>query len=103
MGDDRDFHSLEGFLTRVPAIQAPIGKGRDDKGRWWMKFGIDTQHALAWTVVQELGHVLNYLSINERLPTRSCPYHRRLTSTADPGNSCRGSLNAMTQRSSPER
>ena len=36
---------------------------------WWVKFGIDIANPLAWHVVQELGHVLNYVSIEERLPT----------------------------------
>jgi hypothetical protein len=72
MGDDRDFQSLERFLTRVPAIHTPIGTGRSDGG-WWVKFGIAIEHPLAWHVVQELGHVLNYLSLNERLPTRFMP------------------------------
>jgi hypothetical protein len=34
-----------------------------------VKFGIDVLHPLAWRTVQELGYELNYLSINERLPT----------------------------------
>jgi hypothetical protein len=28
---------------------------------------------MAWRIVQELGHVLNYLSLNERLPTVFMP------------------------------
>ena len=35
---------------------------------WWVKFTIDIHHQLAWHVVQEIGHVVNYLSLNERLP-----------------------------------
>jgi hypothetical protein len=73
MGDDRDFTSLLAFLARVPAIEASIGKGKTNDGRWWVKFSIDTQHALAWHVVQEFAHVLNYVSVNERLPTRFIP------------------------------
>ncbi len=34
---------------------------------------IDLDHHLAWRVVQELGHVLKYLSINDRLPTVFMP------------------------------
>jgi hypothetical protein len=34
-----------------------------------VKFSIDVFHPSAWRTVQELGHVLNYVSINERLPT----------------------------------
>lgn len=73
MGDDRDFHSLISYLESIPAISGDIGKGRFDGGNWWVKFGIDINHPLAWNVVQELGHVLNYLSINERLPTIFMP------------------------------
>jgi len=38
-----------------------------------VKFSIDLDHPLAWNVVQELGHVLNYLSVGERLPTVFMP------------------------------
>jgi hypothetical protein len=38
-----------------------------------VKFSIETTHPLAWRVVQELGHVLNYLSPDERLPTLFMP------------------------------
>lgn len=68
-----DFRALEGFLKRVPAIQTPIGKGVFPNGCWWVKFGIDIRHRLAWKVVQELGFVFNYLSLDERLPTVFMP------------------------------
>ena len=71
--DDRAFTKLLEFLDRVPAVQGPIGKGADEKGRWWVKFSIDIGHALAWHTVQELGHVLNLLSLEERLPTSFHP------------------------------
>ena len=63
-----DFTPLETFLRRVPSIIGPIGKARED-GMWWVKFAIDIEHDLAWRVVQEFGHVLNYVSLDERLPT----------------------------------
>ena len=51
-------------------MQKPISFGDDDDdGLWWIKFSLDIEHSLAWHVVQELGHVINYLSLNERLPT----------------------------------
>lgn len=71
--DDRAFTKLLEFLDRVPAVQGPIGKGADEEGRWWVKFSIDIGHALAWHTVQELGHVLNLLSLEERLPTSFLP------------------------------
>ena len=70
--DKRAFDSLIDFLETVPAIQTPIAFG-DEDGEWWLKFSIDVEHDLAWRVVQELGHILNYLSINERLPTLFYP------------------------------
>jgi hypothetical protein len=72
MGDERDFQTLESYLLRIPGVVGPIGKGKED-GRWWVKFTIDLDHPLAWNVVQELGTVLNYLSVTERLPTVFMP------------------------------
>jgi hypothetical protein len=68
-----DFARLEAYLLRVPAIEGPLGKGRFVNGNWWVKFGIDITHPLAWNVVQELGHVLNYISLESRLPTVFMP------------------------------
>lgn len=69
MKNDRDFLALEAFLRSVPGVQSPFGHGVEDDGQWWVKFSIDIKNYLAWHVVQELGHVLNYLSVQERLPT----------------------------------
>lgn len=66
--DDRAFEKLISYLSRVPALEGPISHGSDESS-WWVKFSIDVDHELAWKVVQELGHVLNYLSLQERLPT----------------------------------
>ena len=63
------FQPLTDYLTRVPAILPHIGTGVDEDGLWWVKFKIDISHSLSWHVVQELACVVNYLSINERLPT----------------------------------
>jgi len=70
--DDRAFSTLENYLRSIPAVAGAIGKGGDKDG-WWVKFTIDINHRLAWQTVQELGHVLNYLSIHERLPTSFKP------------------------------
>lgn len=63
------FHVLLAFLARVPAIEKHFGSGLFGDGNWWVKFSIDTQHELAWSTVQEMGFVLNYVSLDERLPT----------------------------------
>ena len=71
---DPRFHKLLAFLTRTPAVEineSPsrgIGSGIEN-GLWWVKFGLSVDHPLAWNVVQEMGHVLNYVSVTERLPT----------------------------------
>lgn len=68
------FEKLVDFLTRIPAVDVNdtpsqgIGSG-EGNGGWWVKFSIDIDHDLAWETVQELGHVLNYMSVDERLPT----------------------------------
>lgn len=69
MPDERAFQTLTEYLSKIPAITGKIGSGFFDDGRWWVKFAIDIDHDLAWYVVQELGNVLNYLSVTERLPT----------------------------------
>ena len=65
---DRRFKKLVRYLADVPAI-GNVSHGFSDDHLWWVKFVIDIEHRLAWSVVQELGCVLNYLSLNERLPT----------------------------------
>ncbi|WP_339756829.1 hypothetical protein [Algoriphagus aquimarinus] len=67
--DERAFKSLTEYLETVPSINSPIATGSDEEGFWWIKFQIDIENEYAWSVVQELGCVVNYLSINERLPT----------------------------------
>lgn len=69
-----NFENLLAILERLPAIDLPaarksIGFGTAEDGNWWVKFSLDTNHPLAWRHIQELGHVLNYLSFQEPLPT----------------------------------
>src|SRR5262245_46132084 len=71
---DSKFQTLIDYLCRVPAIEhnetPSLGIGTGNvTGGWWIKFAINIAHPLAWNVVQEFSHVLNYLSVNERLPT----------------------------------
>jgi hypothetical protein len=70
--DDRAFKSLTDYLSKVPAIKV-ISTDDYGNGLWWIKFSIDIEHELAWHVVQELGCVVNYLSLNERLPASFYP------------------------------
>jgi hypothetical protein len=67
------FQPLIDYLARVPAVLSPIGTGIGDDGLWWVKFQIDIVNPLSWHVVQEFGCVINYLSLNDRLPTLFYP------------------------------
>lgn len=67
--DERAFKTLIEYLEKVPSIIKPISFGSENDGMWWIKLQLDISHNLAWNVVQELGCVVNYISINERLPT----------------------------------
>lgn len=67
------FNALTSFLLHIPGIESPVSTGNTESGCWWVKFSIDIDHTLAWHVVQELGHVLNYLSLDDRLPTLFMP------------------------------
>lgn len=72
------FEKLLNYLQRVPAVEVNDTPGQGfgsgmDNGIWWVKFSIDIDHPLAWSTVQELAHVLNYLSTTEPLPTTFKP------------------------------
>jgi len=72
------FNRLISFIERLPAIDLPAGRksigwGQFENGNWWIKFGLNTTHPLAWRHIQELGSVLNYLSVDQRLPTVFMP------------------------------
>ncbi len=74
MNASHDFEKLLAFIEKLPAIDLPasrksIGHGSFSNGNWWVKFSLDLTHPLAWRHVQELGHVLNYVSLEEQLPT----------------------------------
>jgi hypothetical protein len=78
MSTTPDFEKLLAYIERLPAIDLPagrmsIGHGSFANGNWWIKFKLDTTHPLAWRHVQELGHVLNYVSVEERLPAVFMP------------------------------
>ena len=66
--DKRVFTTLVQYLERIPAVGF-INCGSDEDGFWWVKFQIDINNEYAWNVVQELGCVVNYISVHERLPT----------------------------------
>lgn len=59
---------LRAYVERIPTVQI-VSASQASEARWWIKFDINIHHPLAWNVVQELGHVLNYISVTERLPT----------------------------------
>ena len=73
MLDDRAFKKLTEYLTLIPAVNGQVGFGSNEDETWWVKFSIDINHKYAWHAVQELGHVLNYMSLDERLPTSFYP------------------------------
>jgi hypothetical protein len=60
------------FLNRVPAVRV-ISSDSTPDAFWWVKLEIDISNSLAWQVVQELGFVLNYISLQEKLPTVFMP------------------------------
>lgn len=73
MTDEQSLTPLKDYLRKVPSISGSIGSGFFENGCWWVKFAINIDHHLAWNVVQELGYVLNYVSLDERLPTVFMP------------------------------
>jgi hypothetical protein len=60
------------YLNRVPAVTV-VSSDTTPDAFWWVKLDINMDHRLAWNVVQELGFVLNYISLQEKLPTVFMP------------------------------
>jgi hypothetical protein len=50
------FTKLPAYLQQVPAVDPTMGHGGDQSEGWWVKFTIDIDHELAWTVVQDRWH-----------------------------------------------
>ncbi|MEO5950882.1 MAG: hypothetical protein ABIQ44_00260, partial [Chloroflexia bacterium] len=68
----RGVHKLRDFLEGIPAV-SEVATSDAAEHEWWVKFSIDIESPIAWHVVQELGHILNYISMDERLPTLFMP------------------------------
>lgn len=71
--ESSSFQSLISFLSKIPSIRSEILHGFYDDKNWWVKFSLDIENRLALNVVQELGHLFNYLSLEERLPAMFYP------------------------------
>ena len=99
MSGDLVFEALETYLASVPAISPRFGHGHEPDSRWWVKFAIDIGHPVAWHVVQEFGHVLNYLSTTLRLPTTFKPVSPPPYMNGGPRAFSRGPSSARTPRS----
>ncbi|SNR17208.1 hypothetical protein [Tenacibaculum jejuense] len=59
---------LVDFLNTIPSVEV-LSSDLTPDAYWWVKLNINIEHTLAWNVVQELGFVLNYISVQEPLPT----------------------------------
>ncbi len=59
---------LVAFLNRIPSVNV-IAQEVTPSAYWWVKFTVDIEHPLAWSVVQALAFVFNEISITEGLPT----------------------------------
>jgi len=70
---ETNFNELLDFLRKVPSVEDQIGTGFYEDQNWWVKLKIDISNDLSWNVVQEFGHVLNYISLNEKLPVAFYP------------------------------
>ena len=67
--NNKEFIKLKNYLVKIPGINELLADGFFEDSGWWIKFIIDIEHKFAWNVVQEVGYVLNNLSVTEPLPT----------------------------------
>ena len=59
---------LVDYLNRIPSVSVMSCKVTKD-AFWWIKLEIDICNDYSWHAVQELGFVLNHISIAEPMPT----------------------------------
>jgi hypothetical protein len=64
---------LAKLIGTLPGVKGPVAHNASDQWFWWVKFTIDTRHALAWHVIQRLGYVFNYYSIEQHFDTKFMP------------------------------
>ena len=65
---ERNIKELAEYLARIPGVSI-VSHDVTADAYWWIKLDIDIEHRLSWNVVQELGFVLNYISLDESMPT----------------------------------
>lgn len=92
---------LKEYLARIPDTRV-IGASERDDEPWWVMLKIDISSPLAWNVVQELGHVLNYLSVTERLPCVFKPISPAPCLNEGPDEYLRWLIEAMEDDASPD-
>ncbi len=69
---EKNLPKLGELVESIPGVKW-VSHGLENNCRWWIKFEIDIEDEIAWYVIQELGYILNYISISERLPTVFAP------------------------------
>ncbi|HEY7349420.1 MAG TPA: hypothetical protein VH599_13985 [Ktedonobacterales bacterium] len=63
---------LRGLLQQIPGLTV-ISTSAPEEPYWWVKLCLDLQSRIVWHIIQELGFVLNNISVEERLPTVFMP------------------------------
>lgn len=102
MSGRASFDSLASFLLRIPSVKSILGSGHGQDGRWWIKLQLDLSHPLVWRAIQELGHVLNYISLEESLPTVFMPVSPPPYLTGGPGDHLAWVIEAKEAGFSPD-
>lgn len=59
---------LVNYLESIPGVSILSSEVTSDC-YWWVKLDIELENKYSWHVVQELGFVLNYISLEEPMPT----------------------------------
>ena len=65
---EKNIEYLVSYLNKIPSIDV-ISHEVSPDAYWWVKLDINLSHEFAWHTVQELGFVLNYISLQEPMPT----------------------------------
>ena len=65
--------ALADLIRQLPGVHPSVGRSTPEDAFWYVKFSLDRTHPLAWHVLQRLGFVFNYISLEFRYSTVFMP------------------------------
>ncbi len=96
------FDKLIGTLEKIPPVTGEISTGSDSYRPWWVEFSLDLDSPIAWNVIQEISHILNYASYDEELQSAFKPVSPPPYKSGGPGECLAWVIESRSENFSPD-